>query len=187
VRVIAGTAKGRRLGPVPPGVRPVSDRVREGLFSSLGEVVDGANVLDLFAGSGALGIEALSRGAARATFVERDRSAAAAIGANLRTTGFADRATVVRDDALRFVMRDGDRGARWDLVLADPPYEHPREEVEGILRGLAERHLGEGWTCVLTRATRDPILVIPVHWRVFRRLEYGDSTVLIAGQEPVEA
>jgi 16S rRNA (guanine966-N2)-methyltransferase len=187
VRVIAGSAKGRRLGPVPRGVRPVSDRVREGLFSSLGEAVDGAKVLDLFAGSGALGIEALSRGAAHATFVEADRSAAAAIAANLRTTGFAERATVVREDALRFLMRDGDPARRWDLVLADPPYEHPKPEVEEVLRGLAERHLAQGWTCVLTRATRDPILVIPVHWRVYRRLEYGDSTVLIAGQEPVEA
>jgi 16S rRNA (guanine966-N2)-methyltransferase len=187
VRVIAGTAKGRRLGPVPRGVRPVADRVREGVFSSLGDAVVDANVLDLFAGTGALGIEALSRGAREATFVERDRAAVAAIEANVRTTGFADRATIVRDEALRFVMNDGNRAAGWDLVLADPPYEHDVGEVEAVLRALAEGALEEGWTCVLTRATRNLKIVIPVHWRAYRRLEYGDSAVLIARQEPVEA
>jgi 16S rRNA (guanine966-N2)-methyltransferase len=83
VRVIAGTAKGTRLAAVPPGVRPVSDRAREGVFSSLGELVSGAAVLDLFAGTGAMGIEALSRGAAAAVFVERSPRAIASIRQNL--------------------------------------------------------------------------------------------------------
>ena len=83
MRIIAGTARGVRLGRVPHGVRPVSDRAREGLFSSLGDRVPGAEVLDLYSGTGALGIEALSRGAERATFVESDRASAAAVRANL--------------------------------------------------------------------------------------------------------
>ena len=86
MRVIAGAAKGVRLGTVPAGTRPVSDRAREGLFASLHERVRGARCLDLFAGTGALGIEALSRGAASAAFVERDRRAAAAVRDNLART-----------------------------------------------------------------------------------------------------
>jgi 16S rRNA (guanine966-N2)-methyltransferase len=184
--VIAGTAKGRRLVPVPRGVRPVADRAREGLFSSLGDVVVGAEVLDLYAGTGALGIEALSRGAEHATFVERDRAAAAAVDANLRATGLAERGRVVRDEALRFVMRDDNSGAGWSLVLADPPYEQDLEEVEAVLTALAEGRLAPGGTCVLTRATRSSTLVIPLHWRISRRLEYGDSVLLIARHDASE-
>jgi len=187
VRVIAGSAKGRRLGRVPPGVRPVSDRVREGLFSSLGDAVVGANVLDLFAGTGALGIEALSRGAARATFVERDRVASTAIEANLRATGLEARGTVVRAEALRFVMRDDNEETRWGLALADPPYEHPVDDVEAVLAALADGRLEPGAACVLTRPSRNATLVIPVHWRISRRLDYGDSVVLIARDGTSEA
>jgi 16S rRNA (guanine966-N2)-methyltransferase len=187
LRVVAGTFKGHPLrAPRRAGTRPTQDRVREALFSMLGSL-EGLDVLDLYAGSGALGIEALSRGAREATFVERDRAAVAAIEANVRATGFADRATIARDEALRFVMKDDNRAAGWDLVLADPPYEHDVGEVEAILGALAEGALAEGWTCVLTRATRNLNIVIPVHWRAYRRLEYGDSAVLIARQEPVEA
>jgi 16S rRNA (guanine966-N2)-methyltransferase len=185
--VIAGSAKGRRLGRVPPGVRPVSDRVREGLFSSLGDAVVGANVLDLFAGTGALGIEALSRGAERATFVERDRAAAATVRANLGATGFEDRAAVVQAEALRFVMRDDNEREAWGLVLVDPPYDHPVGDVEAVLAALDVGRLEPGWTCVLTRPTRNATLVIPVHWRISRRLDYGDSVVLIARDGTTEA
>lgn len=121
MRVVAGVARGRRLKP-PPGTatRPTGDRVREAVFgalTSLGVVVD-ARVADLFAGSGALGIEALSRGATHATFVERDRRARAVVRANLEATGLADRATVRGGDAVAAL---GDLGPV-DLVLADPPY-----------------------------------------------------------------
>src|SRR5947209_20395427 len=106
VRVVAGTAKGRRL-TAPPGrdVRPTSDRVREAVFSSLVsmDAVEGRSVLDLFAGSGALGIEALSRGAADATFVDHDRRVIDTIRANLDVTGLAAQASVVCDDALGYV------------------------------------------------------------------------------------
>src|SRR5882724_8421330 len=120
MRVIAGEAKGRRLtGLRSARVRPTTDRVREALFSALGAGVAGARVLDLYAGSGALGIEALSRGAARAVFVDSDPEAVDAIRANLALTGLADRATVVRRPAERFVTTAP--GEPFDLVVMDPP------------------------------------------------------------------
>ena len=127
MRVVAGIARGRRLeAPAGSSVRPTTDRVRESVFNSLGSLgrVADAVVLDLFAGTGALGIEALSRGARRATFVERDRVALGAVRANLDRTGLSDRAEVVAGDALEFVRRPRpeDVGAPFDLVLLDPPY-----------------------------------------------------------------
>ena len=179
MRVIAGSAKGRRLGPVPPGVRPVADRVREGLFSSLGDAVAGARVLDLFAGTGALGIEALSRGAVRATFVDASRGATRVIAENLRRTGLEDRGTVEGGDALRRLMRDGNATERFDVVFVDPPYEHDVAELEQVLERLAEGALAPGGRAILTRATRNDRLVIPVDWLVARRLSYGDTRALI--------
>jgi 16S rRNA (guanine966-N2)-methyltransferase len=119
VRIVAGIAKGRRLvAPKGETTRPTSDFVREAVFNTLLGIVDldGASVLDLFAGTGALGIEALSRGAATATFVERDRAALGAIRANLDAVGFADRAKVVAGDATRVGLPAA------DVVFADPPY-----------------------------------------------------------------
>jgi len=132
MRIIAGSRKGSRIA-APKGLdtRPTGDRVREAAFNLIGPV-DGASVLDLFAGSGAMGLEALSRGAARVTFVEADREAAAAIVANvekLRLEG----ATVLRDDAVRHLAADASRGRRYDLVLVDPPYRM----LAGILPSLA--------------------------------------------------
>jgi 16S rRNA (guanine966-N2)-methyltransferase len=98
MRVIAGTAKGTRLGRAPAGVRPVSDRVREGLFSSIGPWLEGSRVLDLYAGTGAVGIEALSRGAEHATFVDSSPSAVAAVRDNLRRAGFEGRGAVRRSN-----------------------------------------------------------------------------------------
>jgi 16S rRNA (guanine966-N2)-methyltransferase len=119
---VAGTAKGRRL-VAPPGrdTRPTSDRVREALFNSLASLgaIEGAEVLDLFAGSGALGIEALSRGARHCTFVEQARPAVDAIRANLAATGLADQATVVSADVTTWLPRNR---SVFDLALADPPY-----------------------------------------------------------------
>lgn len=123
MRVIAGTVGGRQLrSVVGDAVRPTSDRVREALFNRLHSrgLLDGAAVLDLFAGTGALGIEALSRGAARVTFVDDDPRSVAVVEANVDTLGLGDRATVVRTDALTFLRRSP--GA-FDLALLDPPYE----------------------------------------------------------------
>jgi 16S rRNA (guanine966-N2)-methyltransferase len=180
VRVIAGTAKGTRLGRVPRGVRPVSDVAREGLFSSLGPDVVGAVVLDLYAGTGALGIEALSRGAGRAVLVEERREVRAAIRENLERTGLADRADVVGSSVRSFLEAGDGSAERFDLVLADPPYDLPARELEKVLAALDAGRLAEhDWRVVVTRARRSSTFVIPVHWRVARRLEYGDTLVLV--------
>jgi 16S rRNA (guanine966-N2)-methyltransferase len=158
----------------------VSDRVREGLFSSLGDRVPGARALDLYAGTGAVGIEALSRGAAEAVFVERDARAVEAIRSNLSRTGLEVRARVVRSDVERFVERAGAGAGAFDLVLLDPPYEVGPPELDAVIAALdAKALLSEGFTVVLTRGSRSSTPVIPVHWTVTRRLAYGDSVVTL--------
>jgi 16S rRNA (guanine(966)-N(2))-methyltransferase RsmD len=125
-RVIAGTARGVRLAAPGPGTRPLGDRVKQTLFGILAPDLAGASVVDLFAGSGAGGIEALSRGAASAVFVERDHGAVRVIGENLRRSALEPGATVVRRDVLAWLIdaaRDAAvTGPRYDLVLIDPPY-----------------------------------------------------------------
>lgn len=122
-RIISGELRGRHLrAPRGRGTRPTASRIREAWFSALGESVDGACILDLFAGSGALGLEALSRGAAHAHFVESNPRAAAAIRENIRRLGVADRATLVVRDVFAFIGKAGDRPERFDVALADPPY-----------------------------------------------------------------
>src|SRR3954451_11421369 len=132
MRVIAGEWRGRPLkAPAGAATRPTSDRVREAVFSILAARVPEARVLDLFAGSGALGIEALSRGAASATFVDRDAAAVRAVRANL--AGIAE-AEVVRRDAAAFLRTAREDGRQYDLVLFDPPYRH----AEALGRTLGE-------------------------------------------------
>jgi 16S rRNA (guanine966-N2)-methyltransferase len=183
MRVIAGSAKGVRLAAVPRGVRPVSDMAREGLFSSIGAEVPGSIVLDLYAGTGALGIEALSRGADEALFVERSATAASAVRENLDRTHLADRGKVVRREVVAFVTNDDTSPGPFDLVLLDPPYDAGPPELDRVLRALGDRWLApSGGTVVLTRGTRSSMPVIPVNLAVSRRLEYGDSLVLICRQ-----
>jgi 16S rRNA (guanine966-N2)-methyltransferase len=120
MRVIGGTARGRRLiGPSSDGTRPLSDRAREALFNILGPGIREERVLDLYAGTGAVGLEALSRGAASATFVERDRRALGDIQANLDLLTFGDRATIVAGDALGWLL--GRARGPWDVVFSGPP------------------------------------------------------------------
>jgi pantetheine-phosphate adenylyltransferase/16S rRNA (guanine(966)-N(2))-methyltransferase RsmD len=135
VRVIAGTARGTRLAPVPRGVRPTSDRVRESVFNALGQFFEG-DVLDLYAGTGSLGIEALSRGCDRAAFVEKDRRALATIRENLRRTRLQDRAEVVAGDVGRVLDRMLTDGRQFNLIFADPPYRLAATEVGGVLSRL---------------------------------------------------
>lgn len=160
MRVVAGTAKGRRLqAPGGLGVRPTGDRVREAIFDVLGSMggVLEMRVADLFAGTGALGIEALSRGAAHATLVDKDRVAVDAMRINLVTTGLYARATVVQADALSWVRQN--RETRFDVVFADPPYDF--DEWPALLAGLRtplavlesdrELDVGEGFEVVKTK------------------------------------
>ena len=132
MRVIAGTARGTRLAPVPRGVRPTSDRVRESVFNALGQFFEG-DVLDLYAGTGSLGIEALSRGCDRAAFVEKDRRALATIRENLQRTKLQDRAEVVAGDVGRVLDRMLTDGRQFNLIFADPPYRIAATEVGGVL------------------------------------------------------
>jgi len=180
MRIIAGSARGARLGPVPPGVRPVSDRAREGLFSSLGDRVLDAEVMDLYAGTGALGIEALSRGAKRATFVESDRLATRTIRENLRSVGLEAQAAVRRRPVLSFLEAELGAPVGGAIAFLDPPYATPVVEVEDALRALDQGWRGVGsWTVVLTRPSRNDRIVIPVNWQATRRLVYGDSLVIL--------
>ena len=154
-RVIAGTARSIRLDAPGPGTRPLADRVKQTLFGILEPDLPGARFLDLFAGSGAAGIEALSRGAAHATFVERDQRAIGTIRTNLARTALGDegRATIVRADVLTW-LRDPDRaaGAPYDLMLIDPPYD----DVESMATAL------EAASAILSRGGR----VVAKHfWR----------------------
>jgi 16S rRNA (guanine966-N2)-methyltransferase len=120
VRVIAGKAKGRKLRPVPGDVaRPITDRAKESLFNILGNEVMDALFLDLFAGTGSVGIEALSRGARRAVFIERNRRAIETIKENLKTTELATQAEVIQDDVFRFLAREA--AEQFDLIYIAPP------------------------------------------------------------------
>ncbi|HUG87461.1 MAG TPA: RsmD family RNA methyltransferase [Actinomycetota bacterium] len=173
MRIIAGTAKGARLAPVPEGTRPLSDRAREGLFSSLGGRVVGARVLDLFAGTGAMSLEALSRGAASAVLVDASPTAVAAIEDNLTRTGLDGE--VVHADAARFLARPS---GGWDLVLLDPPWDHPEPDLRDILVAL-EAHVATGGTVALTRPKRASTDVIPVNLQVVKHLDYGETRILV--------
>jgi 16S rRNA (guanine966-N2)-methyltransferase len=176
VRVIAGSAKGVRLTKVPAGTRPLSDMAREGLFASLAGLVEGARCLDLYAGTGAGGIEALSRGAEESTFVDRSGGAVAAIRENLRLTGFDASGTVVRASVERWLTGAPAPQTGFDLVLCDPPYDLDGEALGKILGALDAGWLApEGWTVVVTRGHKSSPVEVPVHWAVRRRLRYGDS------------
>ena len=127
MRVITGSARGRRLLELAGGeTRPTADRVKEGVFNIIQFDIEGRRVLDLFAGTGQLGVEALSRGAAEAVFVEQRRDAARLVTENLKLTGLADRARVVNGDALSYLAGAGER---FDIVFIDPPYADRLWEV----------------------------------------------------------
>jgi 16S rRNA (guanine(966)-N(2))-methyltransferase RsmD len=135
--VIAGTARGLRLAAPGDGTRPLSDRAKQTIFAILEPDLDGARVLDLFAGSGAAGIEALSRGAAEAVFVDLAGDACRTIAENLRRAGLADRGRVVRADAIAFLGGPAVDAGPFDVVLVDPPYPQPellRTAIEVLAR-----------------------------------------------------
>jgi 16S rRNA (guanine966-N2)-methyltransferase len=180
MRVVAGTYGGRRLAaPRGRATRPTTDKVREAVFSILGPI-DGLRVLDLYAGSGAMGIEALSRGAAGATFVESDPRALEALRRNLDGFGIED-ARAVRSDVGSFLRRAS--GERWDLVFCDPPYKLAHR-LAPELDELLPRVIGEGARIVCESSHRQP-LVLQLPLLTQRR--YGDTVIAIHRPEPGEA
>ena len=181
-RIVAGAAGGRRL-KVPPGdtTRPTSDRVREALFSALdaADAVRGARVLDLYAGSGALGLEAASRGAEHVVLVEAARSAAATAGANVRALGLPG-VSVVTERVERFVAGPGAAVPDgWDLVLLDPPYALDADALTGVLAALPAV-LAPGATVVVERSTRSGEPHWPPGLAPARRKTYGETTLWTA-------
>ena len=182
MRVIAGSAGGVRLAVPKRGVRPTMDRVKAAIFSSLGEAIIGARVLDLFAGSGALGIEALSRGAASAIFVEDDRQSAEAIEKNLAKTNLKGR--VRHQDAFDF-LRQTSNAEKFQIIFADPPYQRVRDEsqTEKLLNNASLPKLLEpNGIFVLEKRPADTLAQTKL-WRVIRQKTYGATEVLFL--EPI--
>lgn len=180
MRVIAGSARGRTLS-VPAGdrVRPTADRVKEALFSSLTSrfgIIEGLAVLDLFAGSGNLGIEALSRGADSAVFVDNNHESLQFIKKNLQQTGFADRAEVIRADAVTAVKQLAAKHRQFDIIFADPPYGAIAVFAELAAAAVSCNMLHEGGIMVIESA-RKANLTPPAGLVLSARKVYGDSAL----------
>jgi len=177
MRVIAGKFKGRRLH-CPPGlaVRPTGDPVKETLFNLLADEVEEARVLDLFAGVGALGIEALSRGAGSAVFIEKEAAAEKFLKRNLETLGVGEEAVVVPGDVFRRARILSDARERFDIVFADPPYA--RGYVSRLMALLEERPLcSAGATLVLQHQEREPPHSEAAGLKLYRTREFGDTVL----------
>ncbi len=178
MRVIAGSAGGIRLDVPKTDLRPTMDRVKAAIFSSLGDRVLGARVLDLFAGTGALGIEALSRGSASVLFVERDRTAVATIERNLRKTGL--NGTIRQGDVLE-LLRTAELTESYDLIFADPPYDSTEGKESYAKLLLASDRLpkyltNKGLFILEKRPGQD--LPSALRWEVIRRRTYGATESL---------
>lgn len=180
-RIIAGSARGRRLRVPETGVRPTKDRVKASVFSALDArgLLQDAVVLDLFAGCGALGLEALSRGAAQATFADTDRLALAAVRANVEAFGMTDRARVLAGGAEAVARGSGTA----DLAFVDPPYEREAAEIAALLAVLVERL--PGGTIVLERPSRGERVAPPAGWEVTWERVFGDTLVEFLQQESI--
>ena len=176
MRIIAGSAKGRRLKAPREGTRPLTGRVREALFSSLGERVVGAKVLDLFAGSGSIGLEAASRGASAVVFVENDRDAVRVLSDNVAAVDLGG--TVIRADAVKYLESSSDRH---DLVFVDPPYAFRLASVENVLT-LTGSRLEEGGSVVLHRRAGEPA-PRSENLRCRDRRRYGDAEIWVYEKE----
>jgi len=173
MRVIAGSARGRRLvGPDTRDTRPLTDRAREGVFSALTGLVTEAEVLDLYAGSGSIGIEALSRGALRVVFVENGREALRALRENLTALALGG-ATVVGQDVEDFLRT---APGSFDLIFFDPPWAMPTEIPEAQMGG-ADRIAADGATMVVHRRRSDAVPAAPNGWRWLTTRRYGDGAI----------
>jgi 16S rRNA (guanine966-N2)-methyltransferase len=184
VRVIAGQYKGRRLAaPTWPGLRPTSDRLKESVFAILSPVVEGARVLDGFAGSGALGIEALSRGAASVVFVEHDGRAAGLIARNLAHCRIADGYVMMRAEFAR-ALRQLPADRRFDLALLDPPYDVA--DLASVVEAAAGR-MAPGGVLVLEHAARREAPARAGGFAAVRQVKAGDSAVTFYREAPADA
>ncbi len=176
MRVIAGKAKGARLKSPGMGTRPMTDRMKEALFSSLGEI-DGVKVLDLYTGSGALGLEALSRGGTKATFVENARDAIVKLEENIQTTGLKRKSEVVWADVKATLERGSSK--RYDLIFDDPPYgvsvPAVRSDLEAIVMG---GFLSDAGKVVVHRPQKESQLK-PLGLKLVWEREFGQARVLI--------
>ncbi len=187
LRVIAGSAGGTALAcPRTGDVRPTMDQVRGAIFSSLAEGIPEAHVLDLFAGAGSLGIEALSRGARFATFVERDRRAAECIRGNLEKTRLSTQAEVICLDAFMALART--LSARsFDFVFADPPYTSAAQPTDFagqlIVSDLLPPILKPGGLFVLEKSPRQPLPTDESGWKIIRQKRYGTTEVLFLNRQ----
>jgi 16S rRNA (guanine(966)-N(2))-methyltransferase RsmD len=180
MRIIAGTLKGRRLAtPSWPGLRPTSDKLRETLFNVVAARVPRARVLDGFAGTGAVGLEALSRGAAHATLVEQDRRAIGLVEENVARCGLRDRCAIIRAD-FSHAARERLAGARFDLAFLDPPYDRP-DGLDDVLSAVAPL-MAPGGLIVLEHARRDPAPSKAGDFVRVRDLVSGDSALAFYGR-----
>ncbi len=187
MRVIAGSAGGLRLAVPKCGVRPTMDRVKAAIFSSLGDAVVGARVLDLFAGSGALGIEALSRGASSVVFVEADRQSSTIIERNLAKTKLKGR--IRQQDVFDF-LRHGSGAEMFEIVFADPPYEKTEEGEPFTEKLLANEALPQlldpDGIFVLEKRPSENLPEMKL-WRLIRRKKYGATEVIFLSQGSAKA
>jgi 16S rRNA (guanine966-N2)-methyltransferase len=182
-RIIAGVARGRRLRVPSDGTRPTTDRVRESLFGRLDHLLGGfagTRVLDLFAGSGALGLEAASRGATAVVLVERDRRAAAVARANARSVGVSG-VEVVGASVDAYLAA---APTPFDLILADPPYAVTSPQVQALLGRLAEGWLAPDAIVVVERPTRGSELTWPEGLVALRHVAYGETTLWYGQRAP---
>jgi len=179
MRIISGEAKGRRIkAPRGRATRPMRDFVREAVFGMLGEKARGARVLDLFAGSGSLGLEALSRGAESAVFVDRGREPVRVIMENLDNLGMSQRGTVVRAEVLEYLGREKLPAPPFDLIFIDPPYKIDVAYRDEILRRLAEGgFLGPSAVVIIEAPLRSSIPEPPPGLSFRERRKYGETAV----------
>jgi 16S rRNA (guanine966-N2)-methyltransferase len=179
VRVIAGTAKGRRLKAVPGiGTRPTTDKVKEAIFSMIGPYFDGGLGLDLFAGTGGLGIEALSRGMNRVIFIDMDKTSIQVIEDNLTTLGFKEQAEVYRNDAQRALKLLANRRLKFDLIFLDPPYR--MKQADEILLQMQEMEMLQDQAVVLVEHDAEHYYADEIgQFHVRKRTAYGETAITI--------
>jgi 16S rRNA (guanine966-N2)-methyltransferase len=188
MRVVAGTYRGRTLNaPKGDSTRPTTDRVRESLFSSLvsllGAELGGGSALDAFAGSGALGIEALSRGCSAATFVENDRAALKVLRANIDSLGAQSRSRVIEGDIFTLASRGALVGAPFSLLLLDPPYRLAWCDIEGLTSALAREGQLEDGAVIVYEHAADRVAEWPSGFDLTTRKKYGSTGIDIVVYE----